>query len=208
MLVAGPVRSLRHNWSPKNTVAQPLRDSVPRMSNLEPVTAQPDWRDPYNQYLPPVENLPSLFEHVNSQQDDASVANQLYAPRPSLPHRHSLAQVDARGEPFLNSSTARSGSAPPTGNVGQSHLDDLGQKDAPEGSESILSESPTLEARTARSYKHEGQPSHGQLREDDEDCEEEDDEMLEAEERTGGGSRPPLTEAERRAERRKMKRFR
>jgi hypothetical protein len=48
-----------------------------------------------------------------------------------------------------------------------------------------------------------------EVKEEDDEEDDDDDEMIDAEERVGGADgRPPQTDAERRAERRKMKRFR
>ena len=180
------------------------------MSNLEPLTTQPDWRDAYSQYLPSTETVlsPPFEQPITSHPVDAPITNQLFAPRPSLSHRHSLAQVEERQESFSNPPTERPDSAPPVNGLkedGFRHPESANLPELPANSKS----SPTLEVKTEVSGPPAENLSQSQVkRDDEEDEDDDDDDMLDGEEGVGGEGRPPQTEAERRAERRKMKRFR
>lgn len=182
------------------------------MSNLEPITAQPDWRDSYSQDWQATENLPvlpSLYEQrITSQSAEGTGSAPLYAPRPSLPHRHSLAQVESRQQPFSNAHIDRSDSAPA---VKLEHQISREQEQPYLTSgAATFQESPRFEAKAPASTADEEHQIHQQQRddEDDHDDDDDDDEMLDAEERAPGDGRSSQTEAERRAERKKMKRFR
>lgn len=207
MLVTRQCDTVRHTWS-SNKLGSPYEPTASRMSNLEPLTTQPDWRDAYSQYLPPTETVlsPPFEQPITPHPVDAPITNQLFAPRPPLSHRHSLAQVEDRQESFSNPRTERPDSAPPVNGLRQDGFrlpEPANLPELPADSKS----SPTLEVKTEVSAplaENLGQEIKGEEEEDDDD----DDDMLDGEEGAGGEGRPPQTEAERRAERRKMKRFR
>lgn len=177
------------------------------MSNLEPLTTQPDWRDAYSQYLPSTETVlsPPFEQPITSHPVDAPITNQLFAPRPPLSHRHSLAQVEDRQESFSNPPTDRPDSAPAVNGLRQDDFRGTEPASLPEIPANLKS-SPTLEVKTEVSGPPADNLGQGEIK-GEEDDDDDDDDMLDGDEAVGG-DRPPQTEAERRAERRKMKRFR
>lgn len=179
------------------------------MSNLEPLTTQPDWRDAYSQYLPSTETVlsPPFEQPITSHPVDAPITNQLFAPRPPLSHRHSLAQVEDRQESFSNPPAERPDSAPPINGLRQDGFRLPEPANLPELPANLKS-SPTLEVKTEVSGPPVETLGQSDVKGDDDDDDDDDDDMLDGEEGVGGEGRPPQTEAERRAERRKMKRFR
>ena len=181
------------------------------MSNLEPITAQSDWRDTYSQDWQTTENLPALTSIYDQSVSTHSAAGTgsapLYQPRPSISHRHSLAQVESRQQPFSSSQIDRPLSA--SGVKGENQITPGGQEQSYPGSgAATYQEPPRFESKDSEPGADEERGIHHQQREEEDEHEEDDDEMLEPEERGPGEGRPPQTEAERRAERRKMKRFR
>lgn len=210
MLVTRQCDTVRHNWSSSKLGSPYQNQTASRMSNLEPLTAQPDWRDSYSQYLPSAETVLSApFEQTISPHPvDAPITNQLFAARPPLSHRHSLAQVEDRQESFSNPPTERPDSAPPVNGLRQDGFR-LPEPANPADLSTNPKSSPTLEIKAEVSGPPVENHGQGEVKEEEEEEEDDDDEMLDAEERVAGGEgRPPQTEAERRAERRKMKRFR
>ncbi|OAF58146.1 hypothetical protein VC83_05310 [Pseudogymnoascus destructans] len=177
------------------------------MSNLEPLTTQPDWRDAYSQYLPSTETVlsPPFEQPITSHHVDAPITNELFAARPPLSHRHSLAQVGDREESFSNPPTERPDSAPPVNVLKQDGFRLLEPANLPELPANSKS-SPTLEVKTEVSGPPAENLGQGEVK-GEEDDDDDDDDMLDGEEAVGEG-RPPQTEAKRRTERRKMKRFR
>jgi hypothetical protein len=186
------------------------------MSNLEPLTTQPDWRDQYSQYLPSAENVvlsPPFEQSIGSHQVDAPVTQQLFAPRPPLNHRHSLAQVStetSRQESFPNPPIERPDSAPALNGLRQDAFKFPESTTLPGiNTASKLLTPPPLQVKSEETGNNEGNPQQVEPKEEEEEDDDDDDEMLDAED-------PPApnpagvqqTEAERRAERRKMKRFR
>jgi len=107
----------------------------------------------------------------------------------------------------LNPPIERSDSAPPINGLRQdtfraSEPANLSHVDASSKS------SPPLAVKAESSGLQEENAAQAETKEEEEEEEDDDDEMLDAEERGETEGRPPQTEAERRAERRKMKRFR
>ena len=211
MLVARQCEPLRHSWSSVKLGSPFQEEKAPRMSNLEPITSQSEWRDSYNQDWQATENLPaltSLYEQpITTHSLGAGSSVALYEPRPSLHHRHNLAQVDSRQQPFRASQIDRSNAAP---NVKVEQQFTTREQDQPflDSGAATFQESPSFDVKAPETALDESQAGHQQQREDEDEHEEDDDEMLDPEERLPGDGRPPQTEAERRAERRKMKRFR
>ncbi|KAF8859604.1 homeobox-domain-containing protein [Acephala macrosclerotiorum] len=183
------------------------------MSNFEPLTTQPDWREQYAVYplsgdngllRPPYEQATSSSVSDNNQDQQQSGA------RPTLEHRHSLGPL--RQEAQLTPNIERPDSAP--GDI--SHQANLPPRDdslvSPESTAlslgslgsnplSSASSAPTQQGTLANA--EEG-GVEGEIKDEDDELED-DDEMIDAEVEEGA---PPQTAAERRAERRKMKRFR
>lgn len=211
MLVARQCEPLRHTWSSVKLGSPFQEEKAPRMSNLEPITAQSDWRDTYSQDWHTTESLPALTSIYDQSVSTHSAAGTgsapLYQPRPSISHRHSLAQVESRQQPFSSSQIDRPLSA--SGVNGENRITPGGQEQSYPGSgAATYQEPPRFESKRLETADDEEQGIHHQQREEEDEHEDDDDEMLEAEERGPGKGRPPQTEAERRAERRKMKRFR
>ncbi|OBU00543.2 hypothetical protein VE01_01008 [Pseudogymnoascus verrucosus] len=208
MLVTRQCDTVRHNWS-SNKLGSPYQPTASRMSNLEPLTTQPDWRDAYSQYLPPTETVlsPPFEQPITSHPVDAPITNQLFAPRPPLSHRHNLAQVEDRQESFSNPPTERPDSAPPVNGLKQEGFRLPEPSNLPELPANSKS-SPTLEVKTEAPGPPAESLGQSEVKVDDDDDDDDDDDMLDGEEGVGGEGRPPQTDAERRAERRKMKRFR
>lgn len=207
MLVTRQCDTARHTWS-SNKLGSPYQPTASRMSNLEPLTTQPDWRDAYSQYLPSTETVlsPPFEQPITSHPVDAPITNQLFAPRPPLSHRRSLAQVEDRQESFSNPPTERPDSAPPVNGLRQDGFTGPEPASLPELPANLKS-SPTLEVKTEVSGPPAENLGQGEVK-GEEDDDDDDDDMLDGDEAVGGEGRPPQTEAERRAERRKMKRFR
>jgi hypothetical protein len=215
MLVTRQCDTGRHTWISNQLGILPHNQASPRMSNLEPTTTQPDWREQYSQYLAPVGGTsilsPSFEQALNPQATASSSTSQPeYAVRPTLGHRHSLAQLPQRQEPPQAPLIERSDSAP--GNVGSSSLQTIRQDTTAASSSPARSHtsnplaittSPLLHIKTEVAAEN-GRQNENILSKMDEDEEDEDDDMLDVED----GSGLPQTEAERRAERRKLKRFR
>lgn len=210
MLVTRQCETVRHTWSSSKLRSPDKNQTASRMSNLEPLTTQPDWRDSYSQYLPSAENvLSSPYEQsISSHPVDAPITHQLFAPRPSLSHRHSLAQVQVenRHETFLNPPIERSDSAPPINGLRQEAFRASEPKNLSHVDPSSKSSPPLGVKGESSGLQHENVAQTETKEEEEED--DDDDEILDSEERGGTEGRPPQTEAERRAERRKMKRFR
>ena len=186
---------------------------LPRMSSREQLKTQQDWREQYSQYIPPSDNTllsPHFGQVTDFNRIDNSSAQQHFVGRPQLGHRHSLAQLDNRQDVSQTLMIDRPDSAP--GNCEQQASNGLGQDsvDPAESTTQLLtsaplgSTSPSVKPRTDTSAGQEGDLKHADIKEGDEEDDDDDDEMLDPED-VGGA---PQTEAERRAERRKMKRFR
>jgi hypothetical protein len=208
MLVTRQCDTGRYNWTSSKLGAIHQSTASPRMSDLEPLTTQPDWREQYSQYIPTAGSTllsPSLNQSLGSHEPESSASEQHYGVRPQLEHRHTLAQLDTR----LNVSQAplieRPDSAP--GNVQQAITGQEALGSPEPGSISsgpILPDPSTAQAKSEMCSNHESESQSVVLKDENEDDEEDDYEMLDQED--SGGL--PQTEAERRAERRKMKRFR
>jgi hypothetical protein len=213
MLVTLQCDTGRSIWSSSKLGTFHQDPASPRMSSREQLKTQLDWREQYSQYIPRSDNT-LLSPHFGQVTDfngiDNSSTQQHFITRPQLGHRHSLAQLDNRQDVSQALTIDRPDSAP--GNCEQQASNGLGQDsvDPTESTAQLLtsaslgSTSPSVKPRTDTSAGQEGDLKHADSKEVDEEEEDDDDEMLDPED--GGGA--PQTEAERRAERRKMKRFR
>jgi len=213
MLVTRQCDTGRSIWSSSKLGAFHQDPASPRMSSREQLKTQQDWREQYSQYISPSDNT-LLSPHFGQVTDfngiDNSSAQQHFVGRPQLGHRHSLAQLDILSDVSNTLTIDRPDSAP--GNCDQQASNGLGQDsvDPTESTAQLLTStplgsiSPSVKPRTDTSAGQEEDSKHADSKEGDEEDDEDDDEMLDPED--GGGG--PQTEAERRAERRKMKRFR
>lgn len=183
------------------------------MSSREQLKTQQDWREQYSHFLPPTESslLPPHFDQVTDFDGiDASTAERQFVARPQQEHRLSLAQLDSQRDVTQAITIDRPDSAP--GDFGQQSSNGLrnasvepAESTAPLlPSASIDSTSPSVKPRTDTSTGQIEDPNPTDAKEGGEEEDDDDEEMAEPED--GGGQ--PQTEAERRAERRKMKRFR
>lgn len=201
MLVTRQCDTGRNTWSP-HKLASYSDIASPRMSNFESLPPQPDWRGQYPSFaLPGDSNVQSALEQTTRPNLNGSNINPQSHPR-QIEHRHSLAQL--RESVQSTSNLERPGSAP---------LEDRRHDGSPSRDETLLSREsamnslhpnrslPSLSSASMQSEETLG--THVDAKEEEDEEEDDDDEMLDAEE-----SSTPLTAAERRAERRKMKRFR
>lgn len=180
------------------------------MSNFEPLNTQPDWREQYAAFPLSGDNgllQPSFGQASSSNLSDNAQAQQQSNTRPVLQHRHSLGPL--RQEAQSTPNIERPDSAP--GDISQPT--NIPTRDdslvSPESTDLSLGSNPLSSASSAPTQQGiqantEGTGVDGEIKEEEDELDD-DDEMLEAEVEEGA---PPQTAAERRAERRKMKRFR
>lgn len=211
MLVTRQCDTGRNTWSSIKLEAIYHNAASPRMSNFEPLTTQPDWREQYGAFPLTGDNgllQPAFGQGSSSNLSDSAQDQQQSGARPALQHRHSLGPLkqEAQSTPIIE----RPDSAP--GDISQPT--NISARDdsliSPESTELSLGSNPLSSASSAPMQQGtqantEGTGVEGEIKEEDEELDD-DDEMLEAEVEEGGA--PPQTAAERRAERRKMKRFR
>jgi hypothetical protein len=156
------------------------------MSTFEGLTSQSDWRDQYSAFPLSTDNGLIHTSYEQSSTADIPPSTPVRTQSTSRPplgvHRHTTGPLMQEQEPVPK--IERSDSAPPGDGLGQ-QID--------EREEETLG---LVESATTLLVSND-------VKDEDEDDEIDDDEMLEPEE---GGA--PQTAAERRAERRKMKRFR
>jgi hypothetical protein len=213
MLVTRQCDTGRSIWSSSKLWTFHQDPASPRMSSHEQLKTQQDWREQYSQYIPPSDNTllsPQFGQVTDFNGIGNSSAQQHFVTRPQLGHRHSHAQLDNRQDVSQTLTIDRPDSAP--GNCEQQASNGLGQDsvDPTESTAQLLtptplrSTSPSVKPRTDTSAGREGGLKNADLKEGDEEDDDDDDEMLDPED----GGDAPQTEAERRAERRKMKRFR
>lgn len=211
MLVTRQLDSGRHSWSPKKLGAFQDGAASPRMSNLEGSNGQPDWREHYPHYIPQISGS-LLPPHVEQPQtnSEASTSYRDVLPRQTLEHRHSTAQLN--GTQDLSGQTIeRPESAPPGSrallNPERHRHDSVLSNESANGCQDLdqpYMGSTSHSTQTLTKNEPLRHSDHTDLELKDEDDDDLDDDMFDAEE-SGGG---PQTEAERRAERRKLKRFR
>lgn len=225
MLVTRLCDTDRHSWSP-NKFGMYQGGSAPssRMSNYEPLNAQPDWQDQYSSYAPPAESqqqqqhqqqLSSSYQpnHPNSGVSHGNQSEDQTSTRPSLGHRHSLNPIDLRQEPHAPVTIERPDSAPP-GDSGIQNNEPTTRHDSlistTSTSQSIASGPLSVTSNPQIKSESSGLESGMNKLETKSDGEDEvdDDEMLDMDDENDGHDGPPKTTAERMAERRKMKRFR
>ncbi|KAH7393149.1 hypothetical protein BKA64DRAFT_709503 [Cadophora sp. MPI-SDFR-AT-0126] len=184
------------------------------MSNFDPLPAQPDWREQYSTFSLPGDSgllQPSYDQTSTSSITDNSQIQHSGSERPALEHRHSLGplkQEPQQPSPIIE----RPDSAPgdcnhPASN--QTRDDSLVSTESTALSLGSLGSNPLSSASSAPVQQgtlanNESGGAEGDIKDEDDELDDDDD-MIDAEVEEGA---PPQTAAERRAERRKMKRFR
>jgi len=215
MLVTRQCDTGRNTWSSRKFEDVFHNAASPRMSNFESLSTQPDWREQYSNFPLPGENglLQPSFEQVPSPEvsDGNRNEQQQTGARPPLEHRHTLGPLQQESQPLPVVERPHSA----TGDCGQAvtstrddslastettalSLDTLGSNQL-----SSVSSAPTHQLQQGSLAINDVGDINVDIKDEEDDEELDDDEMLDAEE----GS-VPQTAAERRAERRKMKRFR
>ncbi|KAK6611077.1 Homeobox-leucine zipper protein HDG11 [Botrytis cinerea] len=162
------------------------------MANFEALPPQPDWREQYSSYQLSGENGMVHQNYEHSASSSTNNTQQQPVTRPTLEHRHTLGPMRPEGPP--TPTVERPDSAP-----GDSPLS-LG----PIASNPVSSASSAPQQGVGALMNEDTSALLSPKEEDDDDIDDDDD-MLDTED---GSSSTPQTAAERRAERRKMKRFR
>jgi hypothetical protein len=212
MLVTRQFDTGRNTWSSRKLEDVFHSAASPRMSNFESLSTQPDWREQYSPFPLPGENgllQPSFEQPASPEVSEDSRSQQQTGARPPLGHRHSLGPLrqDPQPAPIIE----RPDSAP--GDCGH-QLNNTTRDDSLVSTESTalsleslgsnpLSSVSSAPAQQGALVNNEGGDIQVEIKDEEDDDELDDDEMLDAEE-----GAVPQTAAERRAERRKMKRFR
>ncbi|KAG9244795.1 hypothetical protein BJ878DRAFT_420637 [Calycina marina] len=181
------------------------------MSNFEPLSSQPGWHEQYSPFpLSGESGLPQSSFEQSTSLIVLDTNGQPAAARSQLEHRHSIGPL--RDEVQSTTVIERPDSAP---------VDSGAQTILSRQNHSVVSTDPSIfslgsfraSSRNAASNittqqglltNNSGDIVEGELKDEDDD-EDDDDEILDSEE---GGNNVPQTAAERRAECRKMKRFR
>jgi hypothetical protein len=210
MLVTRQCDTGRSTWSSSKLGALHQNPVSLRMSNLGPLTTQPDWREQYSQYLPSTENnilSPHFNEPISPHPSHSPTSGRQFCSRPVLGHRHSVALLDNRQDATPIPGIERPDSAP--GSCRQRVSNDVEREPQaelahPVPTTSLSPPSPSGMSNTEIAINQERDMQHEVKDRDEEEEEDDDDEMLDTDDPSGH----PQTDAERRAERRKMKRFR
>jgi hypothetical protein len=100
MLVTRQCDTGRNTWSSSKLEAIYRNAASPRMSNFEPLSTQPDWREQYSAFSLPGENgllQPSFDQPTTS--NNVENTSQHSTARPTLEHRHSLGPIRQEAPP-------------------------------------------------------------------------------------------------------------
>jgi hypothetical protein len=212
MLVTRQCDTGRNTWSSSKLEAIYHSAASPRMSNFEPLSTQPDWREQYSTFPLSGESgllQPSFEPSTASNGTEERQAQRIEHVRPALEHRHSLGplRVETQQAPIVE----RPESAP--GVCGNQVNNDLPRDESHIATEpnalslGSLASNPFISASSATvppsTIANNGEENTNIELQEEEDEEDDDDDMLDVEDGSA-----PQTAAERRAERRKMKRFR
>lgn len=209
MLVTRQFDTGRNTWSSSKLGSANF--ASPRMANFEALPPQPDWREQYSSYQLPGENgiVHQNYEHSASSSTNNGQPQPIA--RPTLEHRHTLGPLRPEGPP--TPIIERRDSAP--GDCGQPAANRIRDEPmvSPESAPLSLGSNPLSSASSAPQQQQQvagelANEDGGALlspKDEEDDDVDDDDDMLDAED---GASSTPQTAAERRAERRKMKRFR
>ncbi len=205
MLVTRQCEIGRNTWSSSKLEAIYQSAASPRMSNFDPLPAQPEWREQYSTFplpgesslLPPSFGQPTSSNATNTAQEPSQTAA-----RPQSEHGLETSKPASQLPPPIERREAAAGGQP----NGSARDDSLVSTESTALSlrSNPVSSTTSLSTQQGTVVNKEGPATEGEVKDDDEDIED-DDEMLEVEPEEGA---PPQTAAERRAERRKMKRFR
>ena len=211
MLVTRQCEIGRKTWSSSKLEAVYKDVASPRMSNFEALSTQPDWREQYSPFPLSGENaiLQPQFEQSSSSDGPNNDQNQQQgAVRSHLEPQHSLDTIQSDPQPSALTEHLEVAPSDSDNQINTSIRDDslvpIESRSLSLGALGTTQLNPTSSAppQQATLANDEGVGGHLDLK--DEDDELDDDEMLDAED----GATAPQTAAERRAERRKMKRFR
>lgn len=207
MLVTRQCEIGRNTWSPSKLKAVYRDVAPPRMSNFEALATQPDWREQYSPFTLSGESgvLQPSFEQSNSADVGGHDRGQQQSATQS--HLEPQQNFDAVQQDTQPSTLNEHLEVTSVGSDGQinNQIHDGSLVSAESRSLSLGSlANPASNApqQTSMVANDEGAVSQLDLKDEDDDLD--DDEMLDAED----GAIAPQTAAERRAERRKMKRFR
>jgi hypothetical protein len=210
MLVTRQCEIGRNTWSSSKLEAIYKDVASPRMSNFEALSTQPDWREQYSPFPLSGENAilhPQFGQPTSSDGPNNDQNQQQGSARSHLEPQHRLDAIQSDSQPSVLTEQLEVVPSDSENQINASIRDDpLGSTESRSLSLGALgtpqlnpaSSAPPQQATLA----NDDVGSHLELK--DEDDELDDDEMLDAED----GSAVPQTAAERRAERRKMKRFR
>jgi hypothetical protein len=214
MLVTRQCDTGRKTWSSSKLEALYPNAASPRMSNFEPLSTLPDWREQYSPFSLSSENgllQPSFQPPPTPNVSETSQNQQQGVGRPQLEHRHSLGPQ--RQDTQTASTLERSDFTPVDY---RSQINNLTRDDSLVSTESTalslgsIGSNPLSSASSAPvqqgTLANNGEDDAQIALKEEEDDEDDENDMLDAEE--GSSSIVPQTAAERRAERRKMKRFR
>ena len=182
------------------------------MSNFEPLSVQPEWRESYSPYPINRQNAvtqPTLEQSTTPNVSNNNQAHQLHHARVPIEHRHSLDPM--RREPQPISPIERPASAVgDNGNQANISARDDSHVSTESSALSLgsigshpLSSASSAPSQQEKQTHEEGENNNVYLKEEEDEDDDDDDDMLDIEEGAA-----PQTAAERRAERRKMKRFR
>jgi len=214
MLVTRPFDSGRNTWSSSKLKALYQNVASPRMSNFDPLPAQPDWREQFSAFSLPGDNgllHPSFDQSSTSNLTNSSQIQLSGSERPALEHRHSLGPLrqDTQPSPIIDRPDSAPGDCNHPAN-NQTRDDSLVSTESTALSLGSLGSNPLSSASSAPVQQvalanHGVTDAEGDVKDEDDELDDDDDMMIDAEIEEGA---PPQTAAERRAERRKMKRFR
>ncbi|TGO26862.1 hypothetical protein BPAE_0052g00530 [Botrytis paeoniae] len=209
MLVTRQCETGRNTWSSNKLGSANF--ASPRMANFEALPPQPDWREQYSSYQLSGENGMVHQNYEHSAGSNTNTSQQQPATRPTLEHRHTLGPIRSEGPP--TPTIERPDSAP--GDCGQPSANRARDESMVSTESAPLSLGPIAPNSTSSASSAPQQGAGALMNEDasallspkeeDDDDIDDDDDMLDTED---GTSSTPQTAAERRAERRKMKRFR
>lgn len=202
MLVTRQFETGRNNWSSSKLEGLYHSTASSRMSNFETLPAQPEWREQFQNYPAHADDRSLAPSFEQSESSDKAQSNT----RPGLHHRHSLGLIQK--ESHQSSIIERPDSAPPTGNIPDDEERDeslVSQRSTPPSAVSNpLSSVSSAPAYSSLPTLNKEIEVDGDIKDEDDDLDDDDD-MLDGEGEEGA---PVQTAEQRRAERRKMKRFR
>lgn len=197
----------RNTWSSSKLDAL-YNAASPRMSNFEPLSTQPDWREQYSAF--PLSGDNGLLQQSFDQTTNPNVSDSTQeqnGSRQALEHRHSLGPLRQEPESIIERPDSAPGDFEKTA-TGPTRDDSLVSVESAALSLGSVGSNPLSSASSAPvqqgTLANETGGVEGEVKDEDDELED-DEEMIDGELEEGAA---PQTAAERRAERRKMKRFR